>query len=216
MHGDPPVAVPRRDGIVYSPSTITTDGFREWKGQAVTGAATRGTRAIDLEEPEAFRAFYADALPRVYGYFFVRCGGDATIAEDLTQETCLAAVAELGRGRVVAAPLPWIVGIARHKLLDHLRRQRRAGWSVLVWEESVVDDRASAPAADAASADRTMAALAAMPSPQREALVLRYLDGFSVPEVAAALGRSVEAAESLLARGRAGFRRAYEEAGDGN
>jgi DNA-directed RNA polymerase specialized sigma24 family protein len=40
---------------------------------------------------------------------------------------------------------------------------------------------------------------------------LRHLDGLSVPEVAATLERSVEAVESLLARGRVSFRRAYTE-----
>jgi RNA polymerase sigma-70 factor (ECF subfamily) len=46
-------------------------------------------------------------------------------------------------------------------------------------------------------------------------LVLRYLDGLSVPEIAATVGRSVAAVESLVARGRVSFKRAYDEAGDG-
>jgi hypothetical protein len=37
-----------------------------------------------LHDPEQFRAFYADALPRVYGYFLRRCGAEITLAEDLT------------------------------------------------------------------------------------------------------------------------------------
>lgn len=65
---------------------------------------------------------------------------------------------------------------------------------------------------------RAAVALAAVPSPvpspQREALAFRHLDGLSVPEVAAALGRSVEATESLLARGWVSFRIAYVEARD--
>jgi DNA-directed RNA polymerase specialized sigma24 family protein len=63
---------------------------------------------------------------------------------------------------------------------------------------------------------RALAALAKVPSPQREALALRHLDGMSVPQVAAALRRSVEATESLLARGRVKFRRAYLESHDGS
>ena len=76
-------------------------------------------------EPNAFSSFYEDALPRVYGYFLHRCGGSVPVAEDLTQETFLAAVSELRKGRRVDAPIRWIYGIARHKLLDHYRRQER-------------------------------------------------------------------------------------------
>ena len=57
-----------------------------------------------------------------------------------------------------------------------------------------------------------IAALAAVAASQRAALVLHYLDGFSVSEIANALGKSVEAVESLLARGRVSFKRAYLEA----
>ena len=76
-------------------------------------------------DPEAFRGFYERALPRIYGYFLHRGGGPAALAEDLTQETFLAAVAELKKGRRVDTPIPWIYGIARHKLLDHYRKQER-------------------------------------------------------------------------------------------
>ena len=175
----------------------------------IAAAETTGQR---LTDPDEFRAFYADALPRVYGYFFLRCGAEVSVAEDLTQETFLAAVAELKRGRLVTAPGPWIVGIARHKLIDHLRRQRRAGWSVVPWQDAVREE-APIEESELIESGRALAALAAVPSPQREALALRHLDGLSVPQVAAALGRSVEATESLLARGRVRFRKAYVESG---
>src|SRR5215217_7144278 len=76
-------------------------------------------------DAESFNAFYDEALPRVYGYFMHRCGGSAAVAEDLTQETFLAAVAEVKKERHVRTPGAWIYGIARHKLLDHYRRQER-------------------------------------------------------------------------------------------
>jgi DNA-directed RNA polymerase specialized sigma24 family protein len=76
-------------------------------------------------DPEAFRSFYDEALPLIYGYFLRRCGGSATVAEELTQETFVAAVGELRKRRQVDSPIPWISGIARHKLLDHYRRQER-------------------------------------------------------------------------------------------
>jgi RNA polymerase sigma-70 factor (ECF subfamily) len=181
----------------------------------VVDGAVLGVEVDGLSDPERFRVFYADALPRVYGYFYNRLGANRGLAEDLTQETFLAAVHEIRRGAAVHAPLPWVLGIARHKLLDHLRRQRRAGWTLLSWESDMEGDALIVPEDDDTAREWAIAALALVPSPQREALVLRYLDGLSVPEVAEALGRSVAAAESLLARGRVAFRRVFEEAHHG-
>jgi RNA polymerase sigma-70 factor, ECF subfamily len=152
-------------------------------------------------DQDGFRQFYESALPRVYGYLLRRCES-VSVAEDLVQETFLAAVLELRKRRAIDAPMAWIFGIARHKLLDHYRRLERRP------QLTAEDEMSPAPAE---RDDRVLSALAAVPPSQRIALVLRHADGLSVSEVAATLGRSVEAVESLLSRGRSGFRRAYGE-----
>lgn len=167
-----------------------------------------------LRDPVTFRAFYDEALPRVYSYLFHRCGGRVAVAEDLTQETFLAAVKEIKRGKAVETPVAWALGIAKHKLVDHYRREDReerkaeavregltVGDEVLSWNGEV-------------SRARALAALREVAASQRAALALRYLDGLSVPEVAESLGKSVEATESLLARGREAFKRFYVEESD--
>jgi len=166
-----------------------------------------------LADPEQFQVFYAAALPRVYGYFLHRCGAEIALAEDLTQETFLAAVAELRRGKVVVTPLSWVLGIARHKLLDHFRRQRRIGWAVVSWEGVAADaeDTLMLAEDDEVRRSHVIAALARVPLTQREALVLHYLDGLPVADVAILLHRSVSATESLLARGRGSFRQEFWE-----
>lgn len=58
--------------------------------------------------------------------------------------------------------------------------------------------------------DRVLEALSSLPDRQRAALCLRYLDDFSVNEVAESLGVRYQAAESLLARARRSFAAAYE------
>jgi RNA polymerase sigma-70 factor (ECF subfamily) len=162
-------------------------------------------------DPDAFSGFYEDALPRVYGYFLHRCGASVSVAEDLTQETFLAAVAELKKGRRVEAPVRWIYGIARHKLLDHYRRQERVEHAPVLDTDAELGEIALDEHARDAR-DRAVAALAAVAASQRAALVLCYLDGFSVQEIAAALGKSTAAVHSLLERGRASFKSAYLEA----
>src|SRR6266542_4711126 len=85
-----------------------------------------GARAEPAQAPladvDAFREFYDQALPRIYAYFFHRCGRAAGTAEELTQETFLATVTELRKGKRVDDPLAWVRGIARHKLVEHYRR----------------------------------------------------------------------------------------------
>jgi RNA polymerase sigma-70 factor (ECF subfamily) len=163
--------------------------------------------------PEGFRAFYDTALPEVYGYLLVRCGRDRTLAEDLTQEVFLVAARAVREGDTSLVSVPYLIGVARNKLVDHVRRAEREQRSLRavadLFEEAY--DQHPDPAYDRGAA---LAALDRVAPTQRLALVLRYFDELSVPEVAARLGRSVHATESLLARGREAFRRSYREAGD--
>lgn len=173
------------------------------------------TRASgSLRDPDAFRAFYDEALPRVYSYLFHRCGGRVAVAEDLTQETFLAAVKEIKRGRTVETPVAWVLVIARHKLVDHYRREEREERKAEAAREALAVDDELVSWDGEVSRERALAALRSVAASQRAALALRYLDGLSVPEVADALGRSVEATESLLARGREAFKRLYVEGTD--
>ena len=174
---------------------------------------------MTADDPNAaFLSFYDHALPHVYGYLVTRCGQSA-LAEELTAETFLAAVDAARRDDAPQVGMPWIIGVARHKLADHWRRHARHERNL-----HLLADSAGAPgetggpgewdaALDAILARQTLGELA----PQhRAALTLRYLDDLPVPEVAALIGRTVHATEALLVRARAAFRRAYagEEAGD--
>jgi RNA polymerase sigma-70 factor, ECF subfamily len=178
-------------------------------------AATAWMTNEQLNDANAFSAFYERSLPKIYGYFLHRCGNNAAIAEDLAQETFIAAVRRINAGDRIESPLPWLYGIARHKLLDHYRRQARGRGELVQWRDDAMETIA-APQIDLdqeANRDRVVAALDQLPPLQKTAIVLRYLDGFSVPDVAAALEKSVHAAESLLARGRGNLKRALTEDG---
>lgn len=171
---------------------------------------TGAEHGVSLGDPTAFRAFYEENLPKIYGYFLNRCGGDSSVAEDLTQEAFLAAVREIRKGARIAHPPAWITGIARHKLMDFLRRKSRDRMQLVGFDPDEAEP--TVPWDPGAGHGRAVSALGAVHESQRAALVLRYLDGMSVPEVASVLGRSVGATESLLSRAKESFRRAYLEA----
>lgn len=162
-------------------------------------------------------ALYDVALPQVYGYLLRRCGRTA-LAEDLTAETFLAAVDAVRLDK--APPLSslttgWLIGIARHKLVDHWRRLAREERTLSAVAGDPARDQASDPwdaTLDALTAHETLQALA----PQhRAALTLRYLDDLAVADVAHAMDRTVQATEALLVRARTAFRTTYTERADG-
>jgi len=162
-----------------------------------------------LGDPVAFRAFYAESLPVVFSFLYHRVGGRRAVAEDLTQETFMAVVRDIKARTQVDAAIPWVMGIARHKLLDHYRHEEREERRLALAFSAQPDDIAPDP--EHASYADTLEALGRIPAAQRAALALRYLDGLSVVEVAHALDRSIHATESLLARGRVSFRDQLEE-----
>ena len=165
-----------------------------------------GSRAVGPPPDPGLLSLYDRALPEVYGYLLVRCGRPA-LAEDLTAETFLAAVrAESGGGGPIT--VPWLIGTARHKLVDHWRRLEREeqGLRLLDGGEQHTED----PWDDELDGLRAQQVLEQLSPAHRAALTLRYLDDLAVAQVAAHLGRTVHATEALLVRARTAFRRRYE------
>jgi len=163
-----------------------------------------GSRAVGPPPDSGLLSLYDRALPEVYGYLLARCGQRA-LAEDLTAETFLAAVrAEADGGGPTT--VPWLIGTARHKLVDHWRRRDREERGLRLLDGENTEDPWDAEL----DALRAAEVLDRLTSAHRAALTLRYLDDLPVPQVAALLGRTLHATEALLVRARTAFRRDYE------
>jgi RNA polymerase sigma-70 factor, ECF subfamily len=165
-----------------------------------------GSRAVASPPDPGLLSVYDRALPEVYGYLLARCGQRA-LAEDLTADTFLAAVRTENDGGAPTT-VAWLIGTARHKLVDHWRRREREerGLRLLEGGDPGAEDPWDAQL-DVLRAQEVLDRLAPM---QRAALTLRYLDDLPVPRVAALLGRTLHATEALLVRSRIAFRRTYE------
>ena len=146
-------------------------------------------------------------VPRILGYA-ARLLGDRAEAEDVAQEAMLrlwrvAPDWRQGEAKVTT----WLYRVTTNLCTDRLRmRQRR---KVLALDDAP-DIEDGAPAAETVliEADRMVAlnaALAALPDRQREAVVLRHIEGLTNPEIAAVMDIGVEAVESLIARGKRGL-----------
>ena len=168
----------------------------------------RPTPAVDPDPGFALLELYDVALPQVYGYLLPRCGQQA-LAEDLTAETFLAAVAACRSHPPPRISVGWLIGVARHKLADHWRRTAREEQRLrtVATGQQPADD----PIERRLDVLVARQVLASLPPHHRAVLTLRYLDGLGVPEVAGHLDRTVHATEALLVRARSAFRRAYED-----
>lgn len=170
--------------------------------------ASGGDLAALVRDEGRFREWYDATLPRVYRYVLARCPGDEALAEEITQQTFVAAIRNRHRFNGRADVITWLCAIGRNRLVDHYRRHGREAQR----QERLVAEQihaTEAPWRASETRNAVTTAVAQLPPDQRLALLFRYLDGMSVREVSAALGRSEKATESLLSRARDGFRRAY-------
>jgi RNA polymerase sigma-70 factor (ECF subfamily) len=134
-------------------------------------------------------------------------------AEEVWQETWLAAVRGIGTYRGKSGIFTWLCGIARHKITDHRRRKGLHDARVINAPFEKLD-MAGGPIPEEVLTRRdvrlrVVEALAGLPDDYRAALVARYADESGVDEVARRLGKPYKAAESLLSRARAAFRSAF-------
>ena len=162
------------------------------------------------DEPTAalsLLALYDRALPQVYGYLTSRCG-DVALAEDLTSQTFLAAVAAVQADPQRQLTIGWLVTVARRRLVDHWRAAAREERKLRIVDRPSLTTDDGDERLDAAQAQEALRVLSPM---ARAALTLRYLDDLPVREVATLLGRTEHATEALLVRSRHAFRRAYGE-----
>ncbi|HET8607096.1 MAG TPA: RNA polymerase sigma factor [Gaiellaceae bacterium] len=128
--------------------------------------------------------------------------------EDALQQTFLKALRALQSGIRPERPRQWLHAIARNECLMQFRAEARRPAQVVL-EEAV--ERAPSP--DGPRAEEIREALAQLRPTQRAALVLRELEGRGYAEIAARLGISSSAVETLLFRARRALREQLATAG---
>ncbi|HMO09535.1 MAG TPA: RNA polymerase sigma factor [Paracoccaceae bacterium] len=144
-------------------------------------------------------------LPRLVGYATRILGGDRAEAEDVAQEAMLRLWRIAPDWRDGEAEVStWLYRVAANLCTDRLRRRMRRGGpgldEVPEMPDGSPDIEARLIAGDRLAA--LQAALDRLPERQRQAVVLRHIEGLANPAIAGILGIGVEAVESLTARGK--------------
>jgi RNA polymerase sigma-70 factor (ECF subfamily) len=184
---------------------------RPEEGEPRLAHLDRDRRLVEAAQadPARFEALYRKYLAQVYSFAFYELH-DHHEAEDATERTFLAALANLDRFEERARPADgdgtstfrvWLFQIARNAVAERRRVLRRHR------EESLESAATMADPLDveaiAVRRDETAAALGAitrLPDDRRRALVLRFVDEMSTQEIAGILGRSEGAVRVLIHR----------------
>lgn len=150
-----------------------------------------------------FRSFVATHRERAVSMAWRLCGGDQALAEDIAQEAFAQAWKGLGKFREEAQLSTWFYRILIRQAGAQRRKQRwRDRWQGLTGQEPAV----AAPSSDDGLQRRIGAALEKLSAGQREAFVLVHLEGYTVVEAAALLGRAPGTLKSHLHRALKGLR----------
>ena len=152
---------------------------------------------------------------RIFRYLWSRLR-DPHLAEDLTGEVFTRMVRDLPKYRSRGVPFKsWLYRIAHNLAIDHLRASRRHECVPLYHAEGVnADDADPGHAVEhKLTVERAVAALKTLDPTQQEVVVLRFLAGLSLREVAVMLDKTVAGVKSLKHRGLVALRGALEEHG---
>lgn len=168
-------------------------------------------------DDEAFSGLVERHRDAVYNLAYNLCG-DAATAEDIAQEAFIRAYRKLPQYRQGFSFRNWVLGIcanlSRSWYRSRWRRrhleQNYAEDENILREEHITADQNRSGVRDAVSQ-----ALANLPEKLRSAVVLKYMEGMSIQEIADVLGISLSAAKMRLARGRQIIEQALYSCGKG-
>ncbi|MDX6361094.1 MAG: hypothetical protein QOC85_97 [Streptomyces sp.] len=171
--------------------------MQAYDGQLGTAVA----RAQEGDEA-AFAAAYRIVQPGLLGYLRGIVGDEA---EDVASDAWLEIARDLGRFRGDGAGFRgWTATIARHRALDHLRRQRvRPRASALEHDLLELPGTHSThdQALESLSTEYALQLVAGLPRDQAEAVLLRVLVGLDGPAAARVLGKRPGAVRTAAHRG---------------
>lgn len=159
----------------------------------------------------AMAELYDRYFDRMYSLVFNQVDRNRDVAEDIVQETFLAALKSAKGFKGRSSAYTWLCSIAYHKVADHYRRQsrerKRMVSGVDVDAVDVSENPGAQPQPDSLieSAETRQVvneALGKLPWDYRQVLILKYVEELSVQEISQIMDRSPKSVEGLLTRSR--------------
>lgn len=179
------------------------------------------TKRLIAGDERAFKQFFDENFSRLYRFSLTRLGDQPEATADVVQSALSKALRKIHLYRGESALFTWLCVICRHEIADWWKKQSRYKEHIILTEDYPAI-REVLESLDAPSVDEPLfgyqrvetirliqVALDRLPSRYGDALEWKYVEGYSVKEIAARLNLSYAAAQSLLARAKRSFREVF-------
>jgi len=172
-------------------------------------------------DERAFNRFFDGNFSRLYRFAQARMSDDREATREVVQATLNKALDKISTYRGEAALFTWLCAICRNEIVDWARRNEKYRNRIVLTEDhpeiQAAVDSFTAPAADDPRRQYQVqeisrlvqVALDKLPPHYGDALELKYIEGYSVKEIAGRMGLTPDAVQSLLARARKAFEEIY-------
>jgi RNA polymerase sigma-70 factor (ECF subfamily) len=172
-------------------------------------------------DERAFSQFFDENFSRLYRFALARLSQDPETTREVVQTAMTKALKKMHTYRGEAALFSWLCAICRNELVDAVRRDARYRKTIVLTEDypEIRDIVESLDAPDSGDPNRQyqkfeasrliQVALDKLPPKYGDALEWKYIEGYSVKEIAERMNLSHEAAQSLLARAKRAFKEIY-------
>jgi len=172
-------------------------------------------------EERAFNLFFDEYFSRLYRYVLTRLSGNDDATREVVQAALTKAIQKIHTYRGESTLFTWLCVIGRNESIDWLRKNTRHRHHLVLTEDDPVvqaaieavnapqNDRPGRLAERSEVARLIHVALDGIPTNYGNALEWKYIEGYSVKEIAQRLQVSPEAAQSLLARAKRAFKEVY-------
>jgi len=164
---------------------------------------------------EKFISLYQAFVSEIYRYVFLRTGLDAVLAEDITQDIFIDVYKGMGEFKGLCSNRTWIFRIAKNKLSDFYRKQYRQKVEFVDIDNPLTEGLSDSEQdtdklmESALESQMVCDCLNRIPRHYRIALLLKYVDGKSVKQIAELTDKTSKAVESLLQRAKNAFIKEY-------
>ena len=180
-------------------------------------------RRVIAGEDRAISEFMDIYFPRLYRFALIRLQQDTTSAEDVVQQTLTIAARRMETYRGEASLMAWLAQICTRELVRYQTRTKARQQVVTLFDdeplmtallETIEADQSDEPVHFTERAELISLVhfvMDQLPNRYGDVLEWKYIEGLSVKEISKKMNLGNEAVQSLIARAKRSFKKAFQE-----